>query len=249
MADKTLKENLASIESLIGSLEKAGINVGGIRKAFFDEVVPQAGEPAGAEGDEGDMSVKEMLRRLNDPREALASDDPVTDADPRKEVGMAEGGENPIRYGAQQTPDPEEQPAPAADPAPPSEEELGEIKQDMAPEAAEPETPAEEVSQAPVAPKATEMAEEIMADEGDKEPTPEEVAVAEETEAEKVNVDLESVFNIVMGDTFDPNSSVDLDKMKRIKDTIDSDPRLRRMAAEDPDRFALYMYGRKSVLK
>jgi len=249
MADKTLKENLASIESLIGSLEKAGINVGGIRKAFFDEVVPQAGEPAGAEGDEGDMSVKEMLRRLNDPREALASDDPVTDADPRKEVGMAEGGENPIRYGAQQTPDPEEQPAPAADPAPPSEEELGEIKQDMAPEAAEPETPAEEVSQAPVAPKATEMAEEIMADEGDKEPTPEEVAVAEETEAEKVNVDLESVFNIVMGDTFDPNSSMDREKMQRIKDTIDSDPRLRRMAAEDPDRFALYMYGRKSVLK
>ena len=119
----------------------------------------------------------------------------------------------------------------------------------MAPEAAEPETPAEEVSKAPVAPKATEMAEDIMADEGDKEPTPEEIDVAEETEAEKVNVDLESVFNIVMGDTYDPNSSMDREKMQRIKDTIDSDPRLRRMAAEDPDRFALYMYGRKSVLK
>ena len=82
MADKTLKENLASLEDLIGSLEQAGINVEGIKKAFFDEVVPQAEEPA--EEPAGDMSVKEMLRRLDDPREAHASDDPVTDADLRK---------------------------------------------------------------------------------------------------------------------------------------------------------------------
>lgn len=77
---------------------------------------------------------------------------------------------------------------------------------------------------------------------------PSKAPVETETEPE---LDLETLWETVYGDgqPFDPDSEVDLEKMGKMRDAIESDPRLAKLAATDPERFALYMYGRKSALQ
>jgi hypothetical protein len=64
-------------------------------------------------------------------------------------------------------------------------------------------------------------------------------------------LDLETLWETVYadGDAYNPKSDLDKEKMGEMRLAIESDPRIKKLATTDPERFALYMYGRKSMLQ
>jgi hypothetical protein len=56
---------------------------------------------------------------------------------------------------------------------------------------------------------------------------------------------LSDLYSQVYDKVYDPNSAIDAEKMDAIKQAME-DPRVAQMAQEEPEKFALYMYGRGS---
>lgn len=56
---------------------------------------------------------------------------------------------------------------------------------------------------------------------------------------------LSDLYSQVYDKVYDPNSAIDAEKMDAIKQAME-DPRVAKMAQEEPEKFALYMYGRSS---
>jgi len=92
------------------------------------------------------------------------------------------------------------------------------------------ESPAEEVASEEAAP----MVKKVM------------VGIAMDAEENDSSVSMEDLFNTVYDKPYDANSAMDADKMRQMKDAME-DPRVKRMAMEEPEKFALFMYGRRSV--
>lgn len=59
-------------------------------------------------------------------------------------------------------------------------------------------------------------------------------------DVEEPSLDYNSLFEDVYGSVFD--SEKDQDKMKSLRSIIDKDPRLKQMAMESPEKFALFFY-------
>ena len=89
--------------------------------------------------------------------------------------------------------------------------------------------PEEEESEAP-------MLEEAM-----KEPA--------EDAPDSPDLDMESLYQIVYDETFDPSSGKSEAKLMAIKEALDKDPSMVEMAVKEPEKFALYMYGRNSTVR
>lgn len=105
-----------------------------------------------------------------------------------------------------------------------------------------------------VAPETADAVQEIkQAEEAQLDATADEMAAeaAESLQAGDPQFsadDLQNLFEVVHGSTFDSNSSTDAAKLSAIESAVNGDPRVARMAKDDPEKFALYMYGRKSVI-
>lgn len=59
-------------------------------------------------------------------------------------------------------------------------------------------------------------------------------------DVEEPSLDYNSLFEDVYGSVFD--SEKDQDKMKSLRSIVDKDPRLKQMAMESPEKFALFFY-------
>jgi len=53
------------------------------------------------------------------------------------------------------------------------------------------------------------------------------------------------LYNQVYDKAYDPDSAIDAEKMQKMKDAME-DPRVAKMAQEEPEKFALFMLGRGS---
>jgi len=53
------------------------------------------------------------------------------------------------------------------------------------------------------------------------------------------------LYNQVYDKAYDPDSAIDAEKMQNMKDAME-DPRVAKMAQEEPEKFALFMLGRGS---
>jgi hypothetical protein len=96
------------------------------------------------------------------------------------------------------------------------------------------QTPAEEVAESEVAPQVKEVMDDTD--------------VSEEGEpSEEAEVDLDNLYEQVYDEKYDAGSSLSETKMREMKEAIEKDPRVKKMALEEPEKFALYMYGRTSV--
>ena len=93
-------------------------------------------------------------------------------------------------------------------------------------------TPAEEVANSDPAP----MVKQVMVG----------IDVSEAPEPEQI--DMDSLYQMVYDETYDDNSSMSVSKMREMEEAISKDPRVKQMAIEEPEKFALYMYGRTSVV-
>lgn len=116
--------------------------------------------------------------------------------------------------------------------APPTSEQAAEV---MAPEeesfeasVEERMSPAEEVEEAEASPEVDSVMVGIKLSGGDNES------------------DMTDLYSIVYDKSYDPNSAIDAEKMDNMKRAIEQDPRVAKMAKEEPEKFALYMYGKGS---
>tara|TARA_R100000231_G_scaffold3019_1_gene5540 strand:- start:2292 stop:2795 length:504 start_codon:yes stop_codon:yes gene_type:complete len=92
---------------------------------------------------------------------------------------------------------------------------------------AEEKSPAEEVSEAEAAPSVDAVMVGIKMSDGEKER------------------DMSELYNQVYDKAYDPNSAIDAEKMQMMKEAME-DPRVAKMAQEEPEKFALFMLGRRS---
>lgn len=90
-------------------------------------------------------------------------------------------------------------------------------------------SPEEEESEAP-------MLKEAMEESADDAP-------------DSPDLDMESLYQIVYDETFDPSSGKSEAKLMAIKEALDKDPSMVEMAVKEPEKFALYMYGRNSTVR
>lgn len=90
-------------------------------------------------------------------------------------------------------------------------------------------SPEEEESEAPMLEEAMEESAEVAPDSPD--------------------LNMESLYQIVYDETFDPSSGKSEAKLMAIKEALDKDPSMVEMAVKEPEKFALYMYGRNSTVR
>jgi len=83
-------------------------------------------------------------------------------------------------------------------------------------------------------------AEEVMAEES----SPQVDEVVEESSEE---ADMEKLYSVVYDENFD-SSDVQAEGRMRLMQEAMEDPRVEQMAREDPEKFALFMYGRTSAI-
>ena len=96
--------------------------------------------------------------------------------------------------------------------------------------AAPEKSPAEEVSEEDPAP----MVDKVM------------VGIKVSKPDEGPEMDMDSLFQTVYDTPYDPESPMDADKMSQMKAALE-DPRVKKMAMEEPEKFALFMYGKRSA--
>lgn len=115
---------------------------------------------------------------------------------------------------------------------PPTSEQAAEV---MAPEEESFEdsvegrmSPAEEVEEAEASPEVDSVMVGIKLSDGENES------------------DMTDLYSIVYDKSYDPDSAIDAEKMDNMKRAIEQDPRVAKMAKEEPEKFALYMYGKGS---
>lgn len=89
-------------------------------------------------------------------------------------------------------------------------------------------SPAEEVEEAEASPEVDSVMVGIKLSDGDNES------------------DMTDLYSVVYDKSYDPNSAIDAEKMDNMKRAIEQDPRVAKMAKEEPEKFALYMYGKGS---
>jgi hypothetical protein len=89
-------------------------------------------------------------------------------------------------------------------------------------------SPAEEVEEAEASPEVDSVMVGIKLSGGDNES------------------DMTDLYSIVYDKQYDPDSAIDAEKMDNMKRAIEQDPRVAKMAQEEPEKFALYMYGKRS---
>ena len=101
-------------------------------------------------------------------------------------------------------------------------------------------------------PSFSDMVESRMSpeEEGSEAPMLEE-AMGESAEdaPDSPDLDMESLYQIVYDETFDPSSGKSESKLMAIKEALDKDPSMVEMAVKEPEKFALYMYGRNSTVR
>lgn len=90
-------------------------------------------------------------------------------------------------------------------------------------------SPAQEVQKQESAPM---MKEEMAKQEMDSE------------ETEDSDFDLPNLYEIVFSEDYDPEDPDSESKMQMMRQAMAADPRVMQMAKEEPEKFALFMYGR-----
>ena len=71
----------------------------------------------------------------------------------------------------------------------------------------------------------------------------EEETVEEEEPEEVMMPDL---YELVYGEVYDPADQMSESKMNQMVEAMEQDPRVKEMALKEPEKFALFMYGRSS---
>ena len=89
-------------------------------------------------------------------------------------------------------------------------------------------SPAEEVEQSEASPEVDSIMVGIKLSDGEGES------------------DMADLYSVVYDKQYDPDSAIDAEKMDNMKRAIEQDPRVAKMAQEEPEKFALYMYGKGS---
>ena len=85
----------------------------------------------------------------------------------------------------------------------------------------------------------------------DQSPTPvmdEAMAEVEEPELEEEEegVSMPELYEMVFGEDYDPADPLSEGKMEQMSQAMEQDPRVKEMAINEPEKFALFMYGRSS---
>jgi len=93
-------------------------------------------------------------------------------------------------------------------------------------------SPAEEVADTPAAP----MVEGVMVG----------LKMADSSDQQD-QINMNDLYSTVYDSAYDSNNPKDQEQMQSIKDAL-QDPRVMAMARKDPDKFALFMYGRASAM-
>jgi hypothetical protein len=88
-------------------------------------------------------------------------------------------------------------------------------------------------------------AEEVSSE----ETTPQLEEAMGDSEEESGGPNMEELYEIVYDESYDQSSESSESKMRLMKEAIKSDPRVMDMAVSDPEKFALYMYGRNSTVR
>ena len=83
-------------------------------------------------------------------------------------------------------------------------------------------------------------AEEVM----EVEATPQVDAVMQEASEE---ADMEKLYSVVYDENFDSSDSQAEGRMRMMQEAME-DPSVKQMAMDDPEKFALFMYGRNSAI-
>lgn len=97
-------------------------------------------------------------------------------------------------------------------------------------------------------PSFSDMVESRMSPEEEESEAPM-LEEAMEESTEEPDLDMESLYQIVYDETFDPSSGKSEAKLMAIKEALDKDPSMVEMAVKEPEKFALYMYGRNSTVR
>jgi hypothetical protein len=82
----------------------------------------------------------------------------------------------------------------------------------------------------------------------EQSPTPvmdEAMAEVEEPEQEE-GVSMPELYELVFGEDYDPADPLSEGKMEQMSQAMEQDPRVKEMALNEPEKFALFMYGRSS---
>jgi hypothetical protein len=87
-------------------------------------------------------------------------------------------------------------------------------------------------------------AEEVAAEE--TTPLVDAVVEGEAAPEEASMPDMDSLYEIVYSEAYDANSAKSAQRMRDMEEAMKNDPRILKMAKEEPEKFALFMYGRAS---
>lgn len=112
----------------------------------------------------------------------------------------------------------------------------------------------EEVSDAPEEPSFSDRVEERMSpaeEVMEQEATPQVDAAMEDTDsaeqAPTEGPDMDKLYSIVYDEPYDASNAMAEGKMRMMQEAME-DPRVKAMAVSDPEKFALFMYGRTSAI-
>lgn len=145
-------------------------------------------------------------------------------AEMEAELQNAKGGEEPLM-------EDQERDASGEEEVPDAPEE-----QSFADRVEERMSPAEEVMEEEAAPKVDKVMVGIkLAD-----------TKSDQQESSKAP-DMDKLYSIVYDETFDASDVKSEGQMRLMQDAME-DPSVRQMAMEDPEKFALFMYGRRSAI-
>ena len=62
------------------------------------------------------------------------------------------------------------------------------------------------------------------------------------------SVDMPQLYQVVYGEEFNPADPQSEGKMRMMQEAMEADPRVAQMAQTEPEKFALFMYGRTSAI-
>ena len=130
------------------------------------------------------------------------------------------------------------------------------VEDEPAPDPEEDAGGQEEVPDAPEDPSFADRVEERMSpaeEVAKEEATPQVdkvmigIKMEDKAPEEGPSVDMDMLYKIVYDEAYDPSDARAEGKMRMMADAME-DPRIKAMAQEDPEKFALFMYGRTSAI-
>lgn len=80
----------------------------------------------------------------------------------------------------------------------------------------------------------------------EQSPTPVMDEAMAEVEEPEEGVSMPELYEMVFGEDYDPADPLSEGKMEQMSQAMEQDPRVKEMALNEPEKFALFMYGRSS---